>query len=575
MLCGIRDLQVGAVLILVSSAVLGGNYLLQLIQFYRSSQLWQSQSLGLSGMVLVLAIIYMHGFSTSMDMMMVYRIPVFTIFYTIAGFLLPILLYYFSTQSLHKEDKKWIRIGTSIAALMALVGFLGVTRIVPFPVKLIFYSWVFLLLFYLVFLLKKWFSSHEAANKRESFRLLVITLLFVGFWIFRFILPSTLEDGLIKTLVHFGFVPILILPLAIISVKKLYSYAVFIFYFIFLDFYFIQFDLNFNYLVEVGTRGCVGYDQATDFPVNTDPGISLAELMKEPSREELDKILLEWKEKDFSPKGIEVIHKREMPGGDSLIVISHLVNGLKHYGAIRIPKHLDVQTAPILIELEGGGTGVDVSKITTLTRGKCRAQKDNFISILPSYRGCLLRGEDFCFRSQGYFGDPWLGPAEDAIALLEAVKSLYRKPDDTRVLANGISRGATVAMIMGGLTDKLDYIIATSTHTKFLDEHVVKNEIVGNSYARAFYTPTTSPEQIRKRIIASSSYYFADNLPPFDVHQGGVDELNTAWHANVLENRLQEIGKDSSTYNIFIYEDKGHGYDDDRVVCQALEKFIH
>ncbi|MEM8569022.1 MAG: hypothetical protein AAGF85_21360, partial [Bacteroidota bacterium] len=78
----------------------------------------------------------------------------------------------------------------------------------------------------------------------------------------------------------------------------------------------------------------------------------------------------------------------------------------------------------------------------------------------------------------------------------------------------------------------------------------------------------------RKRIIASSSYYFADNLPPFDVHQGGVDELNTAWHANVLENRLQEIGRDSSTYNIFIYEDKGHGYDDDRVVCESLGKFI-
>ncbi len=567
------DMKAGAIIVLIGSTILTGSYLSQAIQSFRQSQLWKWPTLALSGVLLALAIIFVHGFSASIDMILVYRIKVFTILYYIAGFLIPILFLYFSIKSSHNDNKKWVIIGTSISVALAFAGLLGFARIIPLPVKLIFYSWVFMLFFYLIVHVKLVLSKNQE-TKHESLKLLVVTLLFIGFWGFRFNLPDTMADGLAKAILDFGFVPLVILPISILSIKKFYPFLVFIFYFILLDFYFIQFDSNFKYLVDVGLNGCEGYDQATDFPINTDPGIPLVELMREPSNKELDEILLEWKEKDFSPKNIEVVYKEELPNGDSIKVISHLVNGLKHYGAIRIPKTLDVKTAPILMELEGGGTGLDISKLRTLTQGKCRGQKDNFISILPSYRGCILRGEDFCFRSEGYYGDPWVGPAEDAIVFLEAVKKIYNKPDDTRVLANGISRGATVALIIGSLTDKLDYIIATSTHTKFLDRYVVENERVGNSFARAFYTPTASPEQIRKRIIASSPYYFADKLPPFDLHQGARDELTTVWHANVLENRLQEIEKDTNTYNLFIYEDRGHGYDDDQTVCQSIAEFL-
>ena len=568
------NIKTGAILVLVGSAILIGNYLFQLIQSFRQSTLWKWQTLALSGVLLALAIIFMHGFSSAIDMMLVYRIKGFTTLYFITGFFLPILFLYFSIRNPQEgRNKRWITIGTSISATLTLVGLLGFARILPFPVKLVFYSWVFMLFFFLIVLVKLALSKRQE-TKHESLKLLVITLLFIGFWLFRFNLPNIMADGLVKTIVHFGFVPFLILPITILLVRKFYPFLVFIFYFILLDFYFIQYDSNFNYLVDVGINGCEGYDESTDFPINHDPGLPMSDLLKEPSNEELDEIIHEWQMKDFTPKGIQVVYSKKMANGDSIKVISHLVNGVKHYGAIRIPKNLDIGTAPILMELEGGGTGLDISKLSTLTQGKCRAQKNNFISILPSYRGCILRGEGFCFKSEGYYGDPWVGPAEDAIALLEAVKKIYNKPDNTRVLANGISRGATVALIIGGLTDKLDYIIATSTHTKFLDEYVIENERVGNSFARAFYTPTASADQIRKRIIASSPYYFAAQLPPFDLHQGAKDELTTIWHAKVMENRLLEIGRNSSTYNLFIYEDKGHGYDDDEIVCQSIEEFI-
>ena len=125
---------------------------------------------------------------------------------------------------------------------------------------------------------------------------------------------------------------------------------------------------------------------------------------------------------------------------------------------------------------------------------------------MPSFRGNILRGDDFCFRSEGYAGDVWLGAAEDAVAFLEVVKYIYNKADSTKTLAKGGSRGATVALIIGGLTDKLDYIIATSTHTNFLDKYVVEYERVGGSYSRAFYTPKANPYEIRKRIIVEHTH---------------------------------------------------------------------
>lgn len=167
-----------------------------------------------------------------------------------------------------------------------------------------------------------------------------------------------------------------------------------------------------------------------------------------------------------------------------------------------------------------------------------------------------------------------MGAAEDAVAFLEVVKLMYNKTTNVKTLVKGISRGATVALIIGGLTNKSDYIIATSTHTKFLDPYVVDNEIVGNAYSRAFYTPKASPEEIRKRLITSSPYYFLNNLTEFEVHQGTEDQKTTIWHARVLENRLSEIGRNDSTNHVYIYDGKGHAYDDDNIVCASLRRFL-
>ena len=570
-------MKFGAIVVLVASGIIAGIYLSQIIQSIRQNKLWTFDNLLYTLAVGIFIVIFVHGFSISIGMTFLGNVPVFSSIYLLAGILLIFLFLTGSIRFASRLDKRWQRllliIICSFVSFASVLGLFGIAGMIPISGRLIFHSWVFLILFYQIFFIILLFQKSKERSS-ENWILVILAGLMILFWIMRFNMPELLPNGLTKSLIYFGFVPAVILPLSIVYTKKHHFFTVFILYFILLDFYFIHTDRNLNYLITVGLNGCIGYEDALDYQVNTNPGMPIEELLKEPTESELNSIIKEWNEKDFTPKQVRIEYEEKLQNGDSIKVVSHFVNGMKHYGLIRIPKDINIREAPILLGLIGGGTGIDVLKTEDITRGKCSSIRNNYISIMPSFRGNILRGEDFCFRSEGYSGDVWLGAAEDAVAFLEAVKFMYNRTDSTKVLASGISRGATVALIIGGLTDKLDYIIATSTHTKFLDYSVIQNEQVGGSYQRAFYTPKATPEEIRKRIMASSPYYFASRLPAFELHQGTEDQKTTVWHARQLDKHLKEIGRDDSTYRIYIYENKGHGYDDEEIVCESLRRFL-
>ena len=572
------SMKLGAIFILGASSIILVAYLHQIIQSIRQNKLWTTDNLLFTMAIIVYAIVYVHGFSVSIDMPFLGNVPAFNWIFLLAGILSVFLFYTGSIRSARQLDKGKQRLLLvaifTLVSIASVLGLLGIAGLVPVTGRLIFYAWVFLIIFFEIFFILLLFQG-SPQTRSEIFILIILTGLMMIYSILRFSFPEILPQGLSKSIIYFGFVPVIILPFAIAYIKKYHFFIVFIFYFIFLDFYFIHTDINFNSLVKVGFNECIGYDNASDFQINYNPGMAIDELLKEPTENEINDILKEWNEKDFTPRGVMIEYSEVLPNGDSVKVISHLVDNKKHYGLVRIPKGINIQTAPIFMGLIGGGTGIDVLKMEDITRGKCSSIRNNYISIMPSFRGNLLRWHDLCYRSEGYEGDVWLGAAEDAVAFLEVAKSLFNKSETTKVLASGGSRGATVALIIGGLTDKVDYIIASSTHTKFLDNYVIQNELVGRSYPAAFYTPETTPEGIRNRIIASSPYYFADHLPPLELHQGVEDQKTTVWHVKRLDERLKETGRGNSSYRIYIYENRGHGYDDDEVVCKSLSKFLN
>ena len=569
----------GASIVLGAASLVLAAGILQILDSFQKNQLRSRENLIYILAILVLAVIFLHGFSVAIARPFLGNVPGFSAIYLGTGLILILLFLYSSIHQVKKlnEPKKklFFIIILSLVSLLSFLGLFGMARIFPFSGWLITYSIIFLGICYLIFFVPQYLSS-DKAKKTENLALAFLSLALIIFLIIRFKLPFFLPQGLTNSIISFGFVPAIILPLSIFYVKRFHFFVVFLLFFTSMDFYLIHTNRNFNTMINIGVNGCLGFESATEYPLNTDPGTTVENLLKEPSENELSNILIAWMEKDFTPNQIQIVHETVKPNGDSIKVVSHLVNGQKHYGLIRVPKAINTTNAPILLGLMGGGTGMDVLRtgdINRLSSGKCRELLDNYISIMPAFRGNVIRGEEFCFRSEGYAGDVWLGPAEDAVVFLEVVKFMYNKTDSTKVLAKGISRGATVALIIGSLTDKVDYIIANSTHTKFLDAHVLYNEYVGGSFSRAFYTPKTSPEDIRKRIIASSPYYFLDQLPAFEIHQGTEDQKTTIWHARVIEDKLKAIGKMDSAHQIIIYEGKGHGYDDTRI-CASLNNFL-
>ena len=574
------SMQSGAILVLAASTLFLTVYILQIVRSIRHHTLWRLDNLLYSFAILISAIIFIHDFSVSIGMPFLGNIQIFNIVFLVTGLLLILLFLAASIQAVKKleNSRKRLLLNTvhSTVSGISVLGLFGISGLLPFSGWLITYSLLFLILFYLVFFIFQAFIDSKEQKVESSF-LAVLSIATLFFLITRFYFPQILPRDLAHMIIIYGFMPALLLPLSINFIKVSHFFTVFIVYFIFLDLYFLHTDRNFQYLVNVGINGCVGYEDATTYPVNTDPGVPIEDLLKEPEEVELNAIRTEWQKKDFTPMQIQDEHKVLGYHGDTIKVVSHSVNGQKHYGLIRIPKGIDMNKAPILLGLMGGGTGLDVLKISDLyqlSSGQCRDLLDRYITIMPTFRGNIVRGEDFCFRSEGYPGDVWLGAAEDAVSFLEVVKHIYHKDDSTGILALGVSRGATVALIIGGLTDKIDYIISNSTHTQFLDPYVVRNERVGGSYSRAFYTPSASHEMIRKRILASSPLYFSNHLPAFEIHQGTEDQKTTVRHTRLLENKLKEMGRDNSTYHIYLYEGKGHGFDDDNIVCNSLGKFL-
>lgn len=572
-------IQVGAVLILFASILMLSAYVIQISQSVRFNGVWTLENLMYSIGILVVGIIFSHGFSVVISLPLLGNVPIFNTIYLLAGVLLAVIFSISSIMLKVKGEKnKSNRIYISVISLfiiIAILGLLGLAGIVPLPGSFNYYGWVLLLLYFLAYAIN-YFRSSVANVNGDKVVFLVLCIIMVVYWCVRFNMTQLVPNGLFKAVVFLGFVPLIALPISIIFFKKQHFYTAFIIYSILINFYFIHTDKNLQYLIAVGLNGCDGYEDATNYPVNYDPGQSVEMLLSKPTLDEVAAVLNEWKQKDFSPERIQVEYSEIHANGDSLKVISHLVNGKKHYGLIRLPKGINVKEAPLLLGLYGGGTDVDVLKtddIFRLSTTRCRQLLNNYISIMPSFRGNILRGEKFCFRSEGYAGDAWLGAAEDAVAMLEVVKSMYNNTGNNNVLAKGVSRGATVALIVGALTDKLDYIIANSTHSNFLDQQTLQLEIVGSAYSKAFYTPKATPAIIRNRVLASSPYFFVKYLPPFELHQNSEDHKTTIRHAALMIQQLKALGRSENTHKVYVYQGEGHGHEDESKVCNSLKKY--
>lgn len=573
---------VGAIFTLVAGALAATAYGSQLRVALKNNTSRVVNAIVLTVGALAMAMVFLVGFSFSIRHSLLLD-PGFLQVYHITGFLILAVFVWSAFQSIeqleHQGQKILLVVSLAVFCIMSFIGFLGFAGLEPHNVMLIYRGFVlFVFVFFgvgIVFTFKK----TEAGGDRFGMGILVVSVLLILYWIIRWQATNLLTSNVSKVFVYVGFLIVIGLPVSIaIVARKHYFIIYFILYSVVVDFYLIPFNREYRYLAEVGLQECVGYDDAINYRPVFSVGVSDQELFAKPQPAEIEAVANEWRSKSFSPKRVKIEFEERLPNGDSLKVISHWVgDSLRHFGLMRIPKGIDASKAPLLLMLQGGGPDLDVLTETfadQILPQRCANVIGNYILLMPSFRGEIVRGNGFCYRSAGYNGDVWIGPAEDAISFLEAAKSVVHQEDSSRVIAVGISRGATTGLIIKALTEKVDYCIAISPHTTFLDQNVYEHERVGADFPKIFFTPETTVENVRKRLIAASPYLFSDRLSGIEIHSGTEDKLTSPYHVSLLKDRMTELGKLGETVTIHTYPGKGHGFFDDRIVCQTLTEFF-
>ena len=114
--------------------------------------------------------------------------------------------------------------------------------------------------------------------------------------------------------------------------------------------------------------------------------VIVSALFEPPTQDELDTILAQWDARDT--RGLNwVVEAEGTYAGRQLDVVSHTVDGERHYAAVRYPATPGA-SHPVLLLNHGGAQGAPVGPLLQLfddlTAGACA--EDEYVVVVPSYR---------------------------------------------------------------------------------------------------------------------------------------------------------------------------------------------
>jgi len=282
----------------------------------------------------------------------------------------------------------------------------------------------------------------------------------------------------------------------------------------------------------------------------------------------------EWMLRDVSVKDFLIEGEETKPDGSRLIVISHTIDGERHYGAVRIPPGVaGPNSAPVLCIAHPGNEGANDYMFR-----ENDFVGDNFIQLLPSFRGeplLIIDGPlSGVYQSEGT-SSPNDRDADDMIAMLSAVVDNIPEADETRIALYGASRGGGAAMltkirdlridavaVLFGATDFFtDDIKAAAQHhlddPSFMGNNPLENAIITKVIDPLLHDELTIPEA-RHLMLLSSPVYFAKGLPRIQVHHGTDDDVVPILQSDRLEEVMNALGIGAPDYVYYRYPGGTH-----------------
>jgi len=305
--------------------------------------------------------------------------------------------------------------------------------------------------------------------------------------------------------------------------------------------------------------------------------IDLSSLFAPPTPAEIQAVRLDWAMRTNTVTGFRVEAQYvDGSSGGRFEIVSHVVDGFRHYGAIRFPsQYVPGGKYPVMVACHGGTVGVSVEEVSNLLvhfPGQCVA--DQFFLVIPSFRGEVLNTTSVgTFQSEGTLS--WADrDVDDTRALLSATLDHQADMDRARISAWGISRGAAVALLLSIRDDRIRRIVdmfgftdlALPSMVSLMDAIVNHGApstglgaLLNDAVVAPYLAGTLSLAQARLGWLRRSASYFVSGLPSLQAHHGLQDNSVDVTHTQALLDSLASYGVPPSVAQGYYYPTGQHG----------------
>ena len=287
------------------------------------------------------------------------------------------------------------------------------------------------------------------------------------------------------------------------------------------------------------------------------PQVDLSALFTPPSAAELDQVRAEWAGRNPLALKWRIEGTTQLSSGHRLDVVSHLIDGRRHYGAVRYPLALQPGSShPVMVYLHGGFSGVHVAMLRSFdSLIGSSPLKGEYFYLLPSFRGeSLGTGTLGSFHSKGS-GSAMDRDVDDSMALLDGLLAHVPEADRLRVCVFGTSRGGGTALLMGirdgrvrklvdafGMTDFFQPSIQAALEAWINSGVKPKNPAYRHALGVAvdpYLSGQLSLTDARLALVRSSAARFASDLPHTQIHHGRMDQTVDIEHSDRLDAALK------------------------------------
>ncbi len=312
----------------------------------------------------------------------------------------------------------------------------------------------------------------------------------------------------------------------------------------------------------------------SDTTAPEDVGVDLDRLFAPATGAEVAQVRSEWTTRPAAATGVRQDSAAPFPMAGvpgRLRIVSHLVDGHRHYGAIVVPEEAGSGSLPVLVYAHGGDAGVSVEELALLFLGLGEGAAA-FVWVVPSFRSEPLRAGGQVFRSEGE-PSPWDRDVDDALSLLSVALHEVAAAVSSRVGVLGLSRGGGVGLLMGARDPRVKAVVSYFGPTDFLDpwmREIGDDALQGRPrdlpglawFDRTYLQPLrrgeVSLDTVRRELVRRSPALFASTLPAVQIHHGTADPIVAFSQAERFDAVMRGLGRGEPSYQFFAYVGGGH-----------------